>query len=374
MKRRLSSLLLFTTIAASAAAYVAFRLSPTLQNAVIERGARAQVSRPDPLPPDSDSLRVLLCGTSSPMPARDAAKSCTIIAAGEQIFLIDIGPEASENLALWRVPVTRIEHVFLTHFHSDHIGELGEFNFMGWAQGRRQPLQVHGPEGVEQVVDGFNTVYALDSGYRHAHHDHGKGLMPPVAAVMQSRLIGLARTGEAPQGRSAVVFEQGGVKVTAIEVDHRPVTPAFAYRFDYRGRSVVISGDTTFYPPLVAAARGSDVLVSEAEAHHMLETVAGVIETGGDGRLAGVLRDTTDYHLTPVQAAQLANEAGVRELVFTHIAPPIPWRALPFDFIEVPWLRGVSEVRKSGVHLGHDGMLITLPADGGAVQFSRLRG
>lgn len=374
MKRRLSSLLLFTTIAASAAAYVAFRLSPTLQDAVIERGARAQVSRPDPLPPDSDSLRVLLCGTSSPMPARDAAKSCTIIAAGEQIFLIDIGPEASENLALWRVPVTRIEHVFLTHFHSDHIGELGEFNFMGWAQGRRQPLQVHGPEGVEQVVDGFNTVYALDSGYRHAHHDHGKGLMPPVAAVMQSRLIGLARTGEAPQGRSAVVFEQGGVKVTAIEVDHRPVTPAFAYRFDYRGRSVVISGDTTFYPPLVAAARGADVLVSEAEAHHMLETVAGVIETGGDGRLAGVLRDTTDYHLTPVQAAQLANEAGVRELVFTHIAPPIPWRALPFDFIEVPWLRGVSEVRKSGVHLGHDGMLITLPADGGAVQFSRLRG
>ena len=374
MKRRLSSLLLFTTIAASAAAYVAFRLSPTLQNAVIERGARAQVSRPDPLPPDSDSLRVLLCGTSSPMPARDAAKSCTIIAAGEQIFLIDIGPEASENLALWRVPVTRIEHVFLTHFHSDHIGELGEFNFMGWAQGRRLPLQVHGPEGVEQVVDGFNTVYALDSGYRHAHHDHGKGLMPPVAAVMQSRLIGLARTGEAPQGRSAVVFEQGGVKVTAIEVDHRPVTPAFAYRFDYRGRSVVISGDTTFYPPLVAAARGADVLVSEAEAHHMLETVAGVIETGGDGRLAGVLRDTTDYHLTPVQAAQLANEAGVRELVFTHIAPPIPWRALPFDFIEVPWLRGVSEVRKSGVHLGHDGMLITLPADGGAVQFSRLRG
>lgn len=374
MKRRLSPLLLFTTIAASAAAYTAFRLSPTLQDAVIERGARAQVSRPDPLPPDSDSLRVLLCGTSSPMPARDAAKSCTIIAAGEQIFLIDIGPEASENLALWRVPVTRIEHVFLTHFHSDHIGELGEFNFMGWAQGRRQPLQVHGPEGVEQVVDGFNTVYALDSGYRHAHHDHGKGLMPPVAAVMQSRLIGLARTGEAPQGRSAVVFEQGGVKVTAIEVDHRPVTPAFAYRFDYRGRSVVISGDTTFYPPLVAAARGADVLVSEAEAHHMLETVAGVIETGGDGRLAGVLRDTTDYHLTPVQAAQLANEAGVRELVFTHIAPPIPWRALPFDFIEVPWLRGVSEVRKSGVHLGHDGMLITLPADGGAVQFSRLRG
>lgn len=376
MKRRLSSLLLVTTIAiaASAAAYVAFRLSPTLQDAVIERGARAQVSRPDPLPPDSDSLRVLLCGTSSPMPARDAAKSCTIIAAGEQIFLIDIGPEASENLALWRVPVTRIEHVFLTHFHSDHIGELGEFNFMGWAQGRRLPLQVHGPEGVEQVVDGFNTVYALDSGYRHAHHDHGKGLMPPVAAVMQSRLIGLARTGEAPQGRSAVVFEQGGVKVTAIEVDHRPVTPAFAYRFDYRGRSVVISGDTTFYPPLVAAARGADVLVSEAEGHHMLETVAGVIETGGDGRLAGVLRDTTDYHLTPVQAAQLANEAGVRELVFTHIAPPIPWRALPFDFIEVPWLRGVSEVRKSGVHLGHDGMLITLPADGGAVQFSRLRG
>ena len=156
--------------------------------------------------------------------------------------------------------------------------------------------------------------------------------------------------------------------MTAIEVDHRPVTPALAYRFDYKGRSVVITGDTVYYPPLVAAARGADLLVSEGESHALLDIVAGEIAKTGDARLAGVLRDTASYHLTPVQAAKMANEAGVRELVFTHIAPPIPLRPMA-----VPWLRGVREARPDGVRLGHDGLTATIPLDGGPVRFETLR-
>ena len=365
MKRALWAL---AAAASVLGAYAAFRSSPAVQDAVVARAARAQVSRGGALPVTDDALRVLLCGTSSPMPDRAAAKACTLVAAGGQWVLVDIGPEATENLNLWRLPVARIDTVLLTHFHSDHIGELGEFNMQGWAQGRRTPLQVYGPDGVEQVVDGFNAAYAPDRSYRHAHHDHGKGLMPLAAGEMQARVIPPFKAGEAPAGRRAVVFEREGLVVTAIEVDHRPVTPALAYRFDYRGRSVVITGDTVYYPPLVAAARGADLMVSEAESHALLEIVAGEIAATGDARLAGVLRDTTNYHLTPVQAAQMANEAGVRELVYTHIAPPLVARPM-----EIPWLRGVREVRPEGVRLGRDGMLITIPLGGGRIGFDELK-
>lgn len=349
-------------------AWAAFRFSPAVQDALVARAARAAVARGSQMPVAEDSLRVLLCGTSSPMPDRAAAKVCTIVVAGDQWVLVDIGPEATENLNRWRLPIARIGTVLLTHFHSDHIGELGEFNMQGWAQGRRTPLQVFGPDGVEQVVGGFNAAYAPDRGYRHAHHDHGKGLMPLAAGEMQPRAIAPFKAGEAPQGRRSVVFERDGLVVTAIEVDHRPVTPALAYRFDYRGRSVVITGDTVHYPPLAAAARGADLMVSEAESHALLDIVAREIAASGDGRLAGVLRDTTDYHLTPVQAARMANEAGVRELVYTHIAPPIPARPM-----RVPWLRGVHEARPEGVRIGHDGLLITIPLDGGPMVFDELK-
>lgn len=348
-------------------AYAAFRLSPAVQDAVVARAARARLASGGQMPLTDDALRVLLCGTGSPMPSRSSAKACTLVAAGGQLVLVDIGPESTENLNLWRVPVARIGTVLLTHFHSDHIGEIGEFNMQGWAQGRRTPLEVYGADGVEQVVAGFNAAYALDRGYRHAHHDHGKGLLPLAAGEMQARTIPPFKAGDAPAGRRTVVFERDGLVVTAIEVDHRPVTPALAYRFDYRGRSVVITGDTVYYPPLVAAARGADLLVSEAESHELLELLAREVAATGDGALAGVLRDTTSYHLTPVQAARMADEAGVRELVFTHIAPPLLARPM-----EIPWLRGVRSVRPQGVRIGHDGMLATIPLDGGPVRFGRL--
>jgi ribonuclease Z len=368
--RRSRWLIALAAAVALAAGGIAFAIvQPGVQDAAFARGARTQLARKSQLPLDEGALRVLLCGTSSPLPVRRSAKACTLVAAGGQVFLVDIGPEATENLALWRVPAPRVSAVFLTHFHSDHIGELGEFNMQGWAQGRRQPLVVYGPEGIERVVAGFNEAYAFDRRYRNAHHDRGRGLLPLAAAEMQPRVIPLAKAGQAPSGRSMVVYDRGGVRVTAIETDHQPVTPAFAYRFDYQGRSVVITGDTTYYPPLAAAARGADVLVSEAQASHLQDIMAREADATGQTTLGQVLRDTRDYHISPVDAARLANEAGVRELVYTHLAPPMvtPW-------LETPWRRGVGAVRPRGVRVGRDGLLITIPVDGGKIGFQVLRG
>lgn len=350
-------------------AFLAFQFSPALQDRLFAAGARQQMARSSQLPTGDDALRVVLCGTSSPLPLRQAAKACTLVVAGGKLFVVDVGPESPENLALWRIPTPNIEAVFLTHFHSDHIGELGELNMQGWAQGRRQPLKVFGPAGVDQVVGGFNAAYSFDRQYRNAHHSHGQGLLPLEAAVMAPYPADFVQPGDVPAGRTQVIYNAGGVTVTAIETDHRPVAPAFSYRFNYKGRSVVITGDTVLNDGLTAAARGADVLVSEAQAHHLQDLMANEAEAIGQKTLASVLKDTSRYHINPVEAARLANRAGVRELVYTHIAPP-----LVFGLLKTPWLRGVSKERPDGVTIGRDGMLITIPLDGSAIRFDQLEG
>ena len=346
----------------------AFYVSPSVQDNVFAFAARRQLMRTSQLPLIKDAIRVVLCGTSSPLPTRASAKSCNLVAVGRRLFIVDIGPEASENLALWRIPSPKIEAVFLTHFHSDHIGELGELNIQGWAQGRQIPLQVYGPEGVASVVAGFNQVYAFDNRYRNALHNHGRGLLPLGAAAMRSNEFALPAA-NARGVQSVVIYDRDEIRVTAIKVQHAPVEPAVAYRFDYRGRSVVFTGDTTYYRPLAMAAAGTDVLISEGQASHLQDIVAGEAAAQGQATLAQILSDTRTYHITPVQAATMANEAKARMLVFSHIAPPFV-----NPVVITPWLRGVSTVRPKGVMMGHDGMMITIPVDGGPLRFDDLTG
>src|SRR6185295_9758423 len=100
----------------------------------------------------------------------DRAGPCTAVLAGGHFVLVDVGPGSWRQVALQRLPRARLDSVLLTHFHSDHIGELGEAVMQSWVSGRRLPLNVFGPPGVEQVVDGFRTAYAFDTQYRVAHH------------------------------------------------------------------------------------------------------------------------------------------------------------------------------------------------------------
>jgi ribonuclease Z len=272
-----------------------------------------------------------------------------VFAAG-RFWIVDTGPGSWNRLALWRVDGKRIGAVLYTHFHSDHIGELGEFNLQTWAAGRPEPLRVFGPPGVERVVAGFAEAYALDTRYRIAHH--GAEFLPEALARMQASPITI------PDGASSVVvLEQEGLRISAFPVDHRPIVPAYGYRFDYRGRSVVVSGDTTKTPTLVTAAEGADVLVHEAQANHLIAMIGDAAAASGRERIAKIMHDIPSYHTTPVEAAELANAAHVRLLVLSHLNPPPPNR-----LAEGPFLRGVAHTRPTGWILGDDGTLVELPA------------
>ena len=338
---------------------------PAVQDAIFRRVIERTLAatRNDLLAPDA--LRVVLCGTGNPLADRDRAAACTAIFAGGNIYLVDIGPGAWKNLALWHIPAARVAAVMFTHFHSDHIGDLGEAQHRDWANGRDHPLRVYGPPGVDQVVNGFAQAYSLDEGYRIAHH--GAALMSPQNWQMQPLAVKIdTPAGASPcAGGTATVLEENGLKVTAFTVNHAPVAPAYGYRFDYKGRSVVVSGDTKPCANLVAVSKGADVLIHEGQVGASGQADSGSGGTIGNARVAKIMADIRRYHTTPVEAATEANEAGVQLLVMSHLGPPTP-NALA----RIAFMRGVADVRPHGVILGYDGLLLTLPAGSKEIETS----
>ena len=284
-----------------------------------------------------DGLRVFMCGTASPLPAPDRAQACVAVMAGERLYLVDAGAGSARTLSLARIDLSRLAGVLVTHFHSDHIASLGDFNLNSWVAGRPVPLEVFGPEGVTEVVAGFNMAYRLDAGYRVLHH--GEELLPPELAVMQARTI-----------EPGAVLAEDDFVVTAFRVDHDPVSPAVGYRFDYRGRSVVISGDAVVNDDLINAARDADLLLQDA----LSTPIVAALEKATQGtRVSKIFHDIPDYHAATEDMTRLLNATNVRQLALYHLVPP------PQNFLlEKIFVRDLP----TGTLLTEDGMTFDLPA------------
>jgi ribonuclease Z len=340
-------------------------LNANVQQRIFDRAAKELTATTNTAPLVDDALRVAICGSSAPLPSARRGKACVAVFAGGKFYLVDAGPESVENLVLWGVPLSAIGGVLITHFHSDHIGDLGELNLQTWAGGRPTPLAVYGGPGVEQVVDGFNRAYHLDQGYRTAHHT--ARVMPPETWPMVAHPVTLDGEPTPAKDRSGLVFDDGALKVVAVEVDHAPIAPAYAYRFDYKGRSVLVTGDLKFHPPLAKAASGVDVLVSEAIAVSMTRALGEGARNAGRDRTAAIMHDIEDYHIAPEQAAQIANEAHARLLVFYHLLPS------PDGFLARRlFAQGVSGVRRRDWTIADDGSLYTMPIGSTDVRIGRV--
>ena len=165
----------------------------------------------------------------------------------------------------------RSRGVLLTHFHSDHIPELGEIRLQTWVAGRRRICRSTVRRASGRVVAGFEEAYALDT---QVPHRPSRRRFPAARGGADGRACPCRSREDAT---TAVVLDDDGLKITAIRVHHDPAKPAYGYRFDYKGRSVVISGDTAPDEDLAQAAKGADMLVHEGLQPEMV---------GGAGRRA----------------------------------------------------------------------------------------
>jgi len=246
----------------------------------------------DKAPLNSPSIKVTLLGTGTPQPIVERFGASILVQAGSESLLFDAGRGCLQRLRQINVSYDKIDALFLTHLHSDHITGLPDLWLTGWLVSKRAvPLDVFGPTGTREMLNYLQKAFAFDIKMRVEDDKRSEDGSKFVVAEIQ-------------QG---VVYEKNGVKVTAFLVDHYPVVPAFGYRIDYSGHTVVLSGDTRYSENLISFAKGADLLIHEV-------AIAPDTLSKSDPQYHILM-----HHTTPEQAAKVFNKVHPRLAAYSHI-------------------------------------------------------
>jgi ribonuclease BN (tRNA processing enzyme) len=244
-------------------------------------------------------------------------------------YVIDCGDGVARQLAFAGVPLSSLRHIFITHQHSDHTGDYGNLILFAWTAGLSTRIDTWGPPPLEHMTKLFFEMNRSDIDTRIANE--ARVPLVPLVNVHELRAGGL-------------VMSDDNVKVTSALVDHPPVVPAFAYRFDARDRSIVISGDTARSRTLVKLAAGADVLVHSVMYPPAIDRLVARVPN------AAALKASILAHQTSVEdAGRVAHEAGVKTLVLSHFVPPDD----P-ELTDAVWLEAARRRFRGNVIVGRD--------------------
>jgi ribonuclease BN (tRNA processing enzyme) len=250
----------------------------------------------------SSKSRLTLLGTGGgPTPKPNRSASAQVIIVNGAAYVIDCGNGVARQMVLAGVPLASIRNIFVTHQHSDHNADYGNLLWLSWATTLASRVDTYGPPPLAKMTRQFLEMNDYDIKTRMA--DEGRPALKDMIAVHE------IRTGGA-------VMRDSNVTVTAALVDHPPVRPAFAYRFDCPDRSIVISGDTRPSPNLVRLAQGADVLVHEVMYLPALEQLI-----AAEPNAKSLREHLLASHTTTEQVGRIATESGVKTLVLSHLVP-----------------------------------------------------
>jgi ribonuclease Z len=238
-------------------------------------------------PQTSAAVTVTLLGTGSPTPSAERMGPCTLVEAGSERLLFDAGRGCVIRAAQARIPWRELTKVFLTHLHADHTFALSDLHVMGWVLGRTEPFEVYGPPGTSDMLT--SMVHAVE---------------PDIASRLRSVPTRRPPAYRATEIGPGVVYDRGGMKVTAFDVPHS-ISPAFGYRIDVNGRSIVLSGDTRYSETLIQNAQGVDVIVHE-------------VVFGSPG-MTTEQQSIASAHTLPDKAGQVFAAAKPKLAIYSHL-------------------------------------------------------
>ena len=276
-------------------------------------------------------MRITLLGTGCPQVHDRRFGPASLVQAGGRQFLVDCGSGVTQRLVAAGTSGAALEALLLTHLHSDHLVDLYQLIVSSWHQGRERPHRIFGPAGTKAFAQATMALWQSERELRIAWECR------PSSAALELEVV---------EFEEGVIWDMDGLRIGAFAVDHRPVAPAFGFRFETSGCRVAFSGDTTVCDNLVRWAAGVDLLVHECFIHQEMLARRG-------GRADQGLENVAAYHTLSSEVGKVASRAGARMLLLNHF--------VPVDFDREALLAEVSADFPGPIVIGEDLLTVDVP-------------
>lgn len=277
-----------------------------------------------------NGMRLILLGTAGgPTPKKNRAAPSQVIMIDGEAFVIDCGNGVAQQFVKAGLKLSSLRHIFITHHHSDHNADYGNLMLLAWAADLNHRIDTYGPKPIVRMTKLFLQLNAYDIHTRI--EDEGRENLVKMIYPHEIQNDG-------------VIFDNGRTKVSCVSAVHPPVSPSFAYRFDHRGKSIVISGDTTYSENVVKLAQGADILVHEVMHVQALDKLL-----ASEAQATRLKEHLLASHSNFEQVGRVATEAKVKKLVLSHFVP-----GGDSSISDQDWIAGVRPYFAGEIIVAHD--------------------